>query len=77
MKKTLSDGLHKPQKAFFVFYHVFLYKEHIKENSIIWNFSLSKEGMATISKMDIGHSEIIDYFSADTAKWLNSYKIHN
>ena len=32
--------------------------------------------METISDMDIGHSEIVNHFTADTAKWLNGLKIH-
>ena len=32
--------------------------------------------MKTIYRMDIGHSEIINHLTADTAKWLNDLKIH-
>ena len=51
-------------------------KERIQENFNIWDFELSDKDMETISDMDIGHSEIINHFTADTAKWLNELKIH-
>ena len=53
-----------------------VHKERIKENFNIWDFELSDKDMETISDMDIGHSEIINHFTADTAKWLNGLKIH-
>ena len=53
-----------------------VHKDRIQENFNIWNFELSDKDMETISDMDIGHSEIINHFTADTAKWLNGLKIH-
>lgn len=53
-----------------------VHKERIEENLNIWDFELSAEDMDVISKMDIGHSEVVDHFSPDTAKWLNGFKIH-
>lgn len=53
-----------------------VHKERIQENFNIWGFELSDKDMETISDMDIGHSEIINHFTADTAKWLNELKIH-
>lgn len=32
--------------------------------------------MNTIATLDLGHSEIIDHFTAQTAKFLNGWKIH-
>lgn len=54
-----------------------VHKERIEENFNIWDFELSAEDMDLISKMDIGHSEVVDHFSPDTAKWLNGFKIHD
>ena len=53
-----------------------VHKERIQENFNIWDFELSDKDMETISDMDIGHSEIVNHFTADTAKWLNDLKIH-
>lgn len=51
-------------------------KERIEENLNIWDFALSDEDMANIAKLDLGHSEIINHFSPETAKRLNGWKIH-
>jgi 2,5-diketo-D-gluconate reductase A len=53
-----------------------VHKARIVENFNVWNFALSDEDMAAIATMDIGKSEIIDHFTADTAKMLNGWKIH-
>lgn len=53
-----------------------VHKERIAENFNIWDFTLRDEDMAAIETMDIGESEIIDHFTADTAKRLNGFKIH-
>ena len=47
------------------------------ENINIWGFKLSDEDMREIAKLDIGHSEIINHFTAETAKFLNGFKIHD
>lgn len=52
------------------------HKERMEENLNIWDFSLSDEDMAAIGALDLGHSEIIDHSAADTAKFLNGWKIH-
>lgn len=54
-----------------------VHKERIEENLNIWDFTLSDEDMAQIAKLDKGHSEIIDHSTADTAKFLNGWKIHD
>lgn len=52
------------------------HKERMEENLNIWDFALSDEDMNAIAALDLGHSEIIDHSAADTAKFLNSWKIH-
>lgn len=51
--------------------------ERMQENIDIWDFSLNDEEMNKISSLDLGHSEIISHSSAETAKMLNSWKIHD
>ena len=52
-------------------------KERIEENMNIWDFQLNDEEMAAISSLDLGSSQIVDHTSAETAKWLNGWKIHD
>lgn len=54
-----------------------VHKNRMKENSNIWDFSLTEKETNEISTLDIGHSEIIDHSLASTAKWLNTWKNHN
>lgn len=51
--------------------------ERMAENIDIWDFTLTDEDMAKINALDLGHSEIIDHSLAQTAKMLNSWKIHD
>ncbi len=53
-----------------------VHEERIQENINIWDFELAEEDMNAIAQMDVGHSEIIDHFTAVTAKFLNEHKIH-
>lgn len=53
------------------------HKQRMEENFDIWDFSLSDEDMTAIAALDLGHSEAINHGSAQTAKWLNAYKIHD
>ncbi|MDP9739078.1 UNVERIFIED_ORG: 2,5-diketo-D-gluconate reductase A [Bacillus sp. B2I3] len=53
-----------------------VHKERIVENFNVWDFTLSDKDMAAIATMDIGKSEIVDHFTADIAKMLNGWKIH-
>ena len=48
----------------------------MEQNLNIWDFKLSDEDMQAINGLDLGHSEIIDHSAADTAKFLNGWKIH-
>lgn len=50
--------------------------KRIQENFDIWDFNLTDEDMKVISSLDFGYSQVIDHQSAQTAKWLNSFKIH-
>lgn len=54
-----------------------VHKERMEENLNIWDFELSDEDMEAINALDLGHSEIIDHSSAETAQWLNGWKIHD
>ena len=53
------------------------HKERMEENFNIWDFTLSDEDMAAIAGLDLGHSEIIDHSAAETARFLNGWKIHD
>ena len=52
-------------------------KERMEENLNIWDFTLSKEDMAAIAGLDLGRSEVIDHSAAETARFLNGWKIHD
>lgn len=54
-----------------------VHRERMEENFDIWDFSLSPDEMEEIAKLDLRHSEIIDHSAAETAKWLNGWKIHD
>lgn len=51
-------------------------KNRIEQNIDIWDFELSSEDMDIISKMDIGHSEIVDHSSPEFVKMINNMRIH-
>lgn len=53
------------------------HKERMEENLNIWDFTLTDEDMEAIGALDLGHSEIIDHSAAETARWLNGWKIHD
>lgn len=52
------------------------HKERIEENLNIWDFKLTDEEMKEIYQIDLGKSEIINHFTAETAEMLNGWKIH-
>ena len=54
-----------------------VHKDRIEQNFDVWDFALSDEDMEKMDALDLGHSEIIDYFAASTAKFLSSFKIHD
>ena len=53
-----------------------IHKNRMEENFAIWDFTLSDNDMATIDALDVVNSEIIDHSAAETAKWMNGWKIH-
>ncbi len=48
-----------------------VHRERMEQNMDIWNFTLSDEDMSAISKMDIGHSEIVDHFDPNFVRALH------
>ncbi|MBQ7159125.1 MAG: aldo/keto reductase [Treponema sp.] len=52
------------------------HKERMAQNFGVWNFSLDDEDMAQISKLDIGHSEIVNHFDPEFVKMISGWKIH-
>ncbi len=53
------------------------HRARMEENLNIWDFELSEKDMEAVGKLDLGHSEIIDHSTAETAKLLNGWKIHD
>ena len=47
----------------------------MEQNIDIWDFTMTEDEMAVISKKDLGHSEIIDHFNTDLVKFLNQRKL--
>ncbi len=53
-----------------------VHKNRMEQNIDIWDFSLTADDMAEISKLDIGHSEIVDHFNPEFVKMLHKLKVH-
>lgn len=53
-----------------------VHKNRIEQNIDIWDFELNDEDMKAISKMDIGHSEIVNHSDPKFVKMLHSMKVH-
>ena len=53
-----------------------VHKERMEQNLDIWDFSLSREDMAEIAGLDIGHSEIVNHYDPAFVKMLHGMKIH-
>lgn len=47
------------------------HRERMEQNFNIWDFSLTDEDMAEITKLDIGHSEIVDHFDPNFVRALH------
>ncbi len=54
-----------------------VHKDRMAQNFDIWDFKLSDSDMAEISKLDIGHSEIVDHFDPGFVKMIHGMKIHD
>ena len=52
------------------------HRERMEQNIDIWDFALTDEDMAEISKLDIGHSEIVDHSDPAFIKMISVMKIH-
>lgn len=53
-----------------------VHKERMEQNMNIWDFKLDDADMAEITKLDIGHSEIVNHYDPKFVKMLHSMKIH-
>ena len=53
-----------------------VHKERMEQNIGIWDFKLSGEDIAEITKLDIGHSEIVDHSDPKFVQMLHQMKIH-
>ncbi len=53
-----------------------VHKERMEQNLTIWDFRLSDEDMAEISKLDIGHSEIVNHSDPKFVQMLHQLKVH-
>lgn len=54
-----------------------IHRERMEENLDIWDFNLDEDDLAAISKLDLGRGEFDDHSAAETAKWLNGWRIHD
>lgn len=54
-----------------------VHKNRIEQNIDIWDFTLSDEDMSEITKLDIGHSEIVDHSDPNFIKMIHGMKIHD
>lgn len=53
-----------------------VHKERMVQNIDIWDFELTNEEINEISKMDLGHSEIVNHSDPAFVKMLHTLKIH-
>lgn len=53
-----------------------VHKNRMEQNIDIWDFTLSDADMAEISKLDVGHSEIVNHNDTKFVKMLHNMKIH-
>lgn len=53
------------------------HRERMEQNLDVWDFTLSDEDMKAISRMDIGHSEIVDHNDPAFIRMLHGIKVHD
>lgn len=53
------------------------HKDRMEQNMNIWDFALTDADMAEISKLDIGHSEIVNHYDPAFVKMLHGMKVHD
>lgn len=53
------------------------HRERMEQNLDIWDFTLSDEDMKAISRLDIGHSEIVDHNDPAFIRMLHGIKVHD
>ena len=53
------------------------HKERMEQNIDIWDFTLTDDEMQEITKLDQGHSEIVNHSDPAFVKLLHSMKIHD
>lgn len=53
-----------------------VHKDRMEQNLDIWDFSLTKEEMAKIDALDMGHSNIVDHNNPEFIKMLHNLKVH-
>ena len=53
-----------------------VHRDRMEQNFDIWDFSLTKEEMAKIDSLDMGHSSIVDHNNPEFIKMLHNLKIH-
>lgn len=53
------------------------HRNRIEQNINIWDFTLSDEDMQKITELDLGKSEIVNYYDPKFIKMLHNMKIHN
>lgn len=53
-----------------------VHKDRMEQNFDIWDFSLTREEMAKINALDMGHSNIVDHNNPEFIKMLHNLKVH-
>ena len=53
-----------------------VHKDRMEQNFDIWDFSFTREEMAKINALDMGHSNIVDHNNPEFIKMLHNLKVH-